>query len=257
MPRKVKTKATSPARSFLEAALTDASRKELSTWRQFEPTFLAAMQEFDREVAAGRATSGDINNGKGDAFNDFLVTLLEACSGKQLHTRPDVPGLSFPNHMFDIAYPDQPAEVELVVETKATGVPRHPGNTKQKNPEGRGGSADTEKRIKEASFKNIDVKAYAAAEAGRGAGPTNDLGSWMRQSKPRCYLLMSVRVRSPADFVAIIRHCGIAGQWFDRCGLYCYGWDSAHKSYESKPVPAQYQLHRVMTEICSVLRNLP
>lgn len=215
------------------------------------------MQVFDGVVAAGGAPAGDIRNGKGDAFNDFLVTLLQHCSGKTLHARPDVPGLSFRRHMLDIAYPDRPVPVELVVETKASGIPKHPGNTRQRHPEGRAGSADTEKRVKEASLKNIDIKAEAARTAGKGGGPTSDLGTWMRSAKPRCYMLLAVRVRDAADLDKTIEFGHVASVWFDRCGIYCYGWDATHSHYEAKPVPAVLELDRVLAEICSALRNLP
>jgi hypothetical protein len=186
-------------------ALAYARQRQLSTWSAFEPAYLGAMQTFDELVAAGGVTGGDLRNGKGDAFNDFLVTLLESCSGKRLSTRPDVPGLSFRRHKLDMACPDMPHPVELVVETKAAGAPLHPGNaTSQANVEGRAGSADLEKRIKEASLKNIDIKAEAARTAGKGGGPTSDLGSWMRSAKPRCYMLMAIRVRDPGDLAATI-----------------------------------------------------
>ncbi len=239
-------------------ALKHAQQKKLSTWAAFEPAYLKAMREFDDLVAAGGVSGGDLRNGKGDAFNDFLVTLLENCSGKRLNTRPDVPGLSFRRHKLDMAYPDVPDPVELVVETKAAGVPIHPGNVdSQRHLEGRAGAADLEKRVKEASLKNIDIKAEAARTAGKGGGPTSDLGSWMRSAKPRCYMLMAVRVRDNADLLSTIEFGHIASVWFDRCGLYCYGWDATHSLYEAKPVPVTLELDRVLAEVCSALRIVP
>jgi hypothetical protein len=257
MARGVKTKPISPARTVLAKALTTAEQKRWSTWRQFEPTYLSAMQKFDQLVASGQTTDGDRRNGKGDAFNDFLVTLLQECSGKTLHTRPDVPGLSFRRHKLDIAYPDRPKPVEFVVETKAAGIPLHPANTSQPHSGGRAGSADLEKRVKEASLKNIDIKAEAARLMGKGGGPTSDLGSWMRSAKPLCYMLMAVRIRDAGDLAATIRFGEIASVWFDRCGIYCYGWNKANTAYEAKPVPVTLELDRVLAEICTALRNLP
>lgn len=258
MSRSLKTNASTPARAALAQALTLARQRRLSTWRSFEPTYLSAMHAFDAFVVGGAVSAGDLRNGKGDAFNDFLVTLLQNCSGKTLHARPDVPGLSFPRHKLDIAYPDAPAPVELIVETKVSGTPVHSGNnTSQRHPEGRAGSADTEKRVKEASLKNIDIKAEAARIAGRGGGPTSDLGSWMRSARPRCYLLMAVRVRDAADLAKTIQLANVAAQWFDRCGVFCFGWDAAHASYEAKPVPPHLELDRVLAEVCAALRNLP
>ncbi len=258
MARGIKTTPSSTARAPLAKALAHAQQHRLSTWSAFEPVYLDAMQTFDDIVAAGGATPGDMRNGKGDAFNDFLVTLLQNCSGKTLHARPDVPGLSFKRHKLDIAYPDAPEPVEFVVETKASGIPRHPGNnSSQRNLKGRAGSADTEKRVKEASFKNIDIKAEAARVAGQGGGPTSDLATWMRSAKPRCYMLMAVRVRNDGDLANTIKFGHVASYWFDQCGIYCYGWDKTHTRYEAKPVPAVLELDRVLAGVCTALRNLP
>src|SRR3954452_5353861 len=103
------------------------------------------MYAFDKLVVKGTADQGDIQNGKGDYFNDVLALLLERCSGKTLHSRPDVAGLSFRRHMLDVAYPAT-GTVAFTIETKATGIPKHPRNPKQRHPEGRAGSADLEKR---------------------------------------------------------------------------------------------------------------
>ena len=40
--------------------------------------------------------------------------------------------------------------------------------------------ARLEKGIKEASFKNIDIKAEVARIQGKGGGATSNLGQWMR-----------------------------------------------------------------------------
>lgn len=258
MSRSIKTRPSTPARTVLADALEFARRNELSRWSAFDSAYLQAMQAFDDLLCQGQVDSGDLRNGKGDAFNDFLVTLLQNCSGKTLHTRPDVPGLSFERHVLDIAYPDKPAPVELVVETKVSGTPRHPGNSRsQRHVEGRAGSADIEKRVKEASLKNIDIKAEAARVAGQGGGPTSDLGTWMRAARPRCYLLLAARVRDNGDLARMIRFGNVAAQWFDRCGVFCFGWDGRHMAYEKKPVPTHLDLDRVLAEVCSALRNLP
>lgn len=224
MGRAVRTRPISPARQPLVAALALAAEKQARTFSEVEGIFLEAMRAFDDLVAEGVATQGDIQNGKGDFFNDLLALLLENCSGKRLHTRPNVPGLSFRNHKLDVAYPET-GTVELTVETKATGVPKHPRNPLQRHPEGRAGSADLEKRIKEAAFKVIDLKAEAARHAGRAGGPTSDLHTFLRKGSPRCYIFLSVRTRDQADAVQTNNFGHIASAWFDACGLYCYGWD--------------------------------
>lgn len=260
MPRKPKTLSTKnaakPGRAPLLTALQKMEAMEASTFRQVEAMYLTAMQEFDGLVAAGIADQGDARNGKGDFFNDMLALLLANCSGKDLHTRPGVPGLSFRNHKLDVAYPAS-GPVKLVIETKASGIPKHPGNEKQKSPEGRGGSADLEKRIKEASFKNIDIKAEQARLAGKGGGPTADLGSWIKSAPPRCYMFMAVRVRDEADLRKSINFGHIAATWFDACGVYCYGWNKGKEAYEAKSVEAtSLELDRVLASICTALRGM-
>lgn len=260
MPRKPKTLSTKNAekrgRVPLLAALKEMAAMKASTFRQVEAMYLDAMQKFDELVAAGIADQGDARNGKGDFFNDMLGLLLANCSGKELHTRPGVPGLSFRNHKLDVAYPAS-GSVGLVIETKASGIPKHPGNAKQKNPEGRGGSADLKKRIKEASFKNIDIKAEQARLAGRGGGPTADLSSWIKSAPPRCYMFMAVRVRDEADLKKSISFGHIAATWFDACGLYCYGWNAEKTAYEAKSVEAtSLELDRVLASVCTALRGM-
>jgi hypothetical protein len=226
------------------------------TFLEVEPIYLGAMRAFDALVADGVADAGDIRNGKGDFFNDMLALLLGNCSGKELHSRPDVPGLSFANHKLDVAYPAT-GTVDLVIETKASGLPKHPGNEKQAHPEGRPGSADLEKRIKEASFKNIDIKGDRARLAGLGGGPTSDLGNWIKTAPPRCYMFFAVRVVNDQDLLKTVKYGHIASTWFDACGLYCYGWDASHTEYEAKLiVDTNLQLDRVLSGVCTALRMM-
>jgi hypothetical protein len=251
MARTIRTKtkqaSTKPGRAPLVASYRAIEQAGYSTWRQAEHAFLQAMEQFDALVAADVADQGDIQNGKGDYFNDLLALLLERCSGKDLHTRPDVPGLSFRRH-----------KLELTIETKATGIPRHARNTKQPHAEGRAGSADLEKRIKEASFKNIDIKAEVARLQGQGGGATSNLGQWMRTAPPRCYMFIATRVRDDADLRATIGFGHTAATWFDECGLYCYGWNATHTAYEAKALGVtSLELDRVLSNVCTALRVMP
>jgi hypothetical protein len=214
------------------------------------------MRQFDDLVAAGTANQGDIQNGKGDFFNDVLAVLLEHCSEKQLHTRPNVPGLSFKNHGLDVAYPAE-GPIRFTIETKATGVPKHPRNPKQKNLAGRGGAADLEKRIKEAAFKNIDIKAEVARVEGKGKGPTADLDNFLKSTEPLSYIFLSVRITDQTDLVRAVNFGHVASVWFNRCGLFCYGWNSEGSAYEPKAVPAVLELDRVFAQACTALRGLP
>jgi hypothetical protein len=254
--RTIKTKLTTSGREPLVAALHQARVEGFSTFAQAEDLYLKAMTEFDALVADGTATQGDIQNGKGDFFNDFLVVLLEKASDKELSSRPNIPGLSFKRHNLDVAYPAAGA-VFFTIETKATGIPKHPRNTRQKHADGRAGSADLPKRLKEAIFKNIDLKAEAARVEGKGGGPTSDLQNWLRTTPPRTYLFLSVRARDESDLRESIKYGEIGRTWFDDCGLYCYGWNDSRTTYESKPVPTTIELDRTLATVSTALRALP
>jgi hypothetical protein len=244
------------ARVPLADALAQLVAAQTGSFATAEPLFLSAMWQFDDFVSQGVANQGDIQNGKGDFFNDFLSELLQRCSGKDVSTRPNVAGLSFPNHKLDIAYP-LTGMVAVTVETKATGSPRHPRNPAQRHPEGRPGAADLEKRIKEAAFKNIDIKGEIARVQGQGGGATSDLATWLRATPPKCYLFFAVRVVDDRDLRRTQDLALTARVWFDGCGLYCYGRDRAGTAYEKKPVHASIELDRVLAEVCTVLRLLP
>lgn len=262
MGRKVKTlserNAAKPGRAPLHAALEAMEERTAKTFREVETTYLDAMQEFDGLVADGIADEGDRRNGKGDFFNDMIALLLANASGKDLHSRPSVPGLSFETHKLDVAYPAK-GEVELVVETKASGIPKHAGNTRQKKAEGRPGSADLEKRIKEASFKNIDIKAEQARIAGDGGGPTSDLGYWISHAPPRCYMFMAVRVIDEADLRRAVKYGHTANTWFNACGLYCYGWDpgqtAMRRSRSAPPAWSSIEFSRAFRPHSGICRS--
>lgn len=259
MPRNVKTTGRSvsqnPGRAPFVQALTRISATRAARFQTIEPLFLRTMQDFDKLVAAGKTTQGDRQNGKGDFLNDVLALLLERCSAQKLHTRRGIPGLLFPKHSLDVAYP-LTGTVELTIETKATGIPKHPGSPKQKAG-GRPGSSDLDKRIKEAAFKDIDIKGEYARTQAKGGGATKDLTGWLRQTPPRNWLFLTVRVSSPGDLARAIDFAQTASRWFEDCGLYAYGhrqWKLS-QPYESKAVPRSVELDRVLDSVCNALKN--
>ena len=213
------------------------------------------MWQFDQHVTSGLANQGDIQNGKGDFFNDFVALLLETCSERHVDSRPNVAGLSFRNHKLDIAYP-LTGSVRVIVETKASGTPKHLRNPRQANAAGRPGSADLEKRIKEAAFKNIDIKGEVARLEGKGGGATNDLRNWLRATPPKSYLLLSCRVVGEADLKHAESLTQSAEAWFEGCGIFAYGPNNAGTAYDSKRVHPGVELDRVLSEICTALRLL-
>lgn len=227
-----------------------------SRWTQVEERFLSAMWDFDQAFARGEANQGDNQNGKGDFFTDLIALLLENCSGKELHGRGSVPGLIFPKHNLDTSYP-RTGPVEILIETKAAGAPKSVRNPRQKNLKGRPGSADLDKRVKEAGLKTIDLKAEWARGAGQGGGPTSDLLTWLHRSKPLSVLFLAIRVVDEGDFERTVFFANAAGQMMDTVGLVSYQPEPSGKAYMPLAVPTHLELDRVLSRICTGLRSLP
>jgi hypothetical protein len=222
----------------------DAVRSRARTWQEVEPAFIKAMEAFDNNVASGLADQGDRQNGKGDFFNDLVALLLENCTDLKLFSRRGLPGFVFPRHNLDVTYPNT-GVVKFALEVKAAGTPRHPKSPKQE-PIGRPGSADLPKRIKEAAFKTIDLKAeYGRIMAARGlvaSAPSGNLTSWLHSVPPKGYLFMSARVVDAGDFEATVALARMAAQVMDGVGLFCFG-----PTLEGQPT--QYKPCRVPRDI--------
>lgn len=252
-----KTVATKPGCAPLKAAYDQAVKSSPKTWEEVEGGFLRAMEAFDANIARGAADMGDLQNGKGDFFNDLLALLLENCAGVTLFSRGGVPGLIFPKHNLDVTFPAT-GVVKFLLEAKAVGTPKHPGNPRQK-PIGRGGSADLDKRIKEIGFKTIDLKAeYARIMAALGERPTaisGDLTTWLRSVKPSSYVFIAARVNSDNDFARVLRLANVAGLVSDAVGVYCFAPVSPEQqtTYTSRQVPPHIELARVLFRACQDL----
>jgi len=244
----------------LKQAYERAVALKPKTWGEVEEGFLRAMEGFDQNVATGVADMGDLQNGKGDFFNDLLALLLENCAGVQLYSRPAVPGLTFPKHNLDVSFPST-GVVEFIIEAKAVGTPRHPGSPKEKAI-GRAGSADLDKRVKEIGFKTIDLKAeYARIMAALGDSPSvisGDLTTWLHSVKPRSYVFIAARVISDNDRARVIRFADVAGLVSDAVGVFCFGPISQDQPtrYRSEAVPSHIELGRVLFRACQDLTAL-
>jgi hypothetical protein len=234
---------------YLQVAETRASR-----WTAVEKEFLEAMWAFDQNFINGLANQGDNQNGKGDFFTDLIALLLESASGKDLYGRGAVPGLFFRQHALDASYPPQ-GTVEILIETKVAGAPKTGRNPLQKNPKGRRGSADLDKRIKEAGLKTIDLKAEWARREGLGGGPAGDLVTWLKRSKPTCFLFMAIRVIDRNDLNKTVQFADAANQMMDGVGLVAYG--AAAAGYEALDVPVHLELDRTLSRVGTLLRSLP
>ncbi len=249
--------ATKPGCAPLRDAYNRAETLKPKSWTDIEDTFLRAMEDFDENVANGTADMGDLQNGKGDFFNDLLALILENCAQVQLYSRGGVPGLIFPRHQLDVTFPSTGA-IEFILEAKAVGTPKHPGSPKQKSM-GRDGSADLDKRIKEIGFKTIDLKAeYARILAARGESPTTisgDLTSWLHSVKPRSYVFFAARVISDRDRDRVFRFARLAGQVSDAVGVVCYRpiSESQPTRYRPEVAPSDIELARVLFRACQDL----
>jgi hypothetical protein len=240
------------------------------SWNQIEAQFLQAMWEFDSSVSStvGRqdmsdeektALSGDLQNGKGDFFNDLLALLLENCSGiASLATRPAVSGLIVRRHNLDGVYPPK-GPIGFLLEAKMTGTPKHVNSPKQKI-SGRPGSADLDKRVKELAFKSIDLKGeYSRLRTAEGheptTGPGGDLTTWLRSSLPRIHFFLAVRVIDDADFARTLQWARTAQQVVDSVGLFCF--ENHRNGYRRRAgVPAELELERVLYRACTDLQAI-
>lgn len=249
--------ATKPGCAPLRAAYEQAVSQRPKAWTQVQDTFLRAMEGFDQNVATGVADMGDLQNGKGDFFNDLLALLLENCAGVQLYSRAGVPGLIFPKHTLDVTFPST-GPIEFILEAKAVGTPKHPGSPKAKAI-GRPGSADLDKRVKEIGFKAIDLKAeFARIMSTQGESPNvmaGDLTTWLRSVKPKSYVFFAARVISDKDRDRVIRFADVAGLVSDAVGVFCFGPVSPElpPRYRAQAVPSHIELDRVLFRACQDL----
>lgn len=262
---KSKTLSTNPACEPLRKMLIAIDKQSPKSWLNVEDPFLRAMEEFDGHVASGAADAGARRNGKGEFFNDLLAIVLGNCAGVELVSRPGVPGLIFPKHNLDVTYPGgKNVVIEFLLEAKTVGTPKHPGNTSQKNPLGRPGKSDLPKRVKEAGFKTIDLKAeYGRLMAAHGkspsGGPSGDVTSWLRAQKPNSYLFVAARLVDDAnDLAQVVQLCNQAALVMDVVGLYCFVPVSASQPTRYKPVkvPNHLAMDRVLHRTCLDLQGL-
>lgn len=245
--------ATSIGCAPLKAAYELAIKRNPRSWEDVEDGFLRAMEAFDANIASGAANMGDLQNGKGDFFNDLLALLLENCAGVTLFSRGQVPGLIFPKHKLDVTFPST-GTVEFMLEAKAVGTPKHPGSPGE-NDIGRPGSADLDKRVKEIGFKAIDLKLEFARRMGTASGMTGDLVAWLKSAKPKSYVFIAARVINEKDADRVAYFANLTSQVSDGVGVFCFMPVSPDKPTTYKPVAVQphIQLARVLFRACEAL----
>lgn len=217
------------------------------------------MEVFDAEVIAGRASEGERQNGKGDYFNELLALVIENASGVSLNRRKGVNGLVFTDYNLDVTHPAE-GVAEILIEAKSMGTPKHGGQKEDSNPAGRPSSADLPKRLREAGFKTIDLKAGYGfhQEDGEGqAGPTGSLTSWLRRAKPLSYVLIAARVTDDGDLRRMIADATSMTRIMDGIGLFCFMADdptAPQPTYSPCTVPPSVELGRVLHDIAEQMR---
>jgi len=251
----------------------EAQEGGYKSWDQIEGSFLTAMSAFDTSIAASVGADlsdeekselgADLQNGKGDFFNDLLAPILENCSGIDLlSTRRKVPGLIVPVHNLDGVYPED-GPIKFMLEAKMMGTPKHINSPKQK-PAGRPGSADIDKRVKELAFKCVDLKGeYSRLRTIEGTAPSaggpggGDLTTWLRSVDPKIYFCIEVCVVNDADFERTLTWARTAQQVLDAVGLCCFEpVDDSHTVYRRRTdVPTSLQLERVLFRACKDLQS--
>lgn len=267
--------ATSPRCRPLFDLYQRARQEAARSWNQVEDGFLEAMSAFDASIAATAGAahvddaaksrlSANLQNGKGDFFNDLLALLLENCSGVgTLYTRNAVPGLIVRQHNLDGVFPAT-GPIEFLLEAKMVGTPRHVNSPRQ-GPVGRPGSADLDKRVKELAFKSIDLKGEysrlrtSEGSSGSTAGPGGgDLTTWLRSTRPRIYFFIAARVISDSDFARTVHWAHTAQQVVDAVGLYCFEPDGSSATHYRRRagVPTDLELERVLYRACTDLTRL-
>lgn len=265
---------TSSRCESFRSLFSEAEQGDWKSWDEVEAGFLAAMGDFDSRLSAtvgatltddeNTEVSADIQNGKGDFFNDLLALLLLNFTGlDSLATRSMVPGLIVPTHNLDGAFPDD-GPIRFLLEAKMMGTPKHINNPKA-DAFGRPGAQDIKKRITELGFKSIDLKgehsrraAASGGDAAAGGPGGGDLTTWLRAIEPKIYFLLGVRVVSDGDMAAVVRWAEVAAQVVDAVGLFCFEpIDESYTEYRKRTdVPTNLQIERVLYKAAIDLRSL-
>lgn len=254
--RTSKRVATSPGCKPLREMYAAAVLAKPKSWNAVEAPYLRAMEAFDDNIVSGVAKMADLQNGKGDFFNDLLALILENCAEVGLFSRGGVPGFIMPTHNLDITHPDE-GIAKFLVEAKALGTPKHSGS-EEEGPMGREGSADIKKRVSELAFKTIDLKVeHGRIEAQHGGSPAvnpgGSLTTWLRGASPKTYLFIAARVISDTDRDAVIAYGERAAQVEDGVGIFCYRprSESTPTRYNAVGgIPESLQLERTLHRAC-------
>lgn len=228
----------------------------IETFAEIEDRFIAAMSAFDRQLAAGKLTSGQ-NQNKGLFFNELVARLIERCAGLGVAQRGKRPGILLPTVDVDICYPADPdTRPAIVAEVKMAGTPKHPGSAKAK-PTGRPASADVDKRIREIALNVIDLK---LADVQGGTTSIGDITSWIQETQPRFFALFGLRIIDANDLRKVLgRFQYLANSYANGVGLALYQpldltTAGGRVSYTPVTPPGGMSIDDMVKRICRLIK---
>lgn len=240
--------------------LTEAMAAEgVSRFAEIRDRFLAAMGAFDHLQAAGRLTSGRYQH-KGYFFNEVIARLIEQCAGLGLARRGKRPGVLLASVDVDICYPAAPGtRPEVIAETKMLGTPKHPGSPREKL-QGRPGSRDLDKRIREIALNVIDLK---LADEVSGTAPIGDIATWIQQTRPPFFGFFGLRVTDERDRAAIVERMQLlANSYANGVGVVLYEpvdllTEAGRVTYRPVASPGGMEIDDAVRRICRQIKNAP
>jgi hypothetical protein len=90
-----------------------------------------------------------------------------------------------------------------------------------------------------------------------GRRPTSDLITWLHRSKPLSFLFLAIRVVDRNDFERTLFFANAAKEMMDAVGLVAYEPGVSGAGYQVCEIPPHLELDRVLSRVCTALRNLP
>lgn len=197
------------------------------SWNDIEVEFLTAISAFDAEYAEGARDSGWYQC-KARYFNDIVVRLIEAKSGRSLATRLKVNSQLFGKLDADFCYPSDRHPV-VAGEVKALGTPPHPLNRF----EARAGCSDMHKRLREVALTSLDFKVAHSTPT-----PIASFQSWVDKTDPGYFSFWAVRVRDDRDLSK-------AREMLTALRVYCNGVGAILYRATNVAAPTTYEAVRV------------
>jgi len=178
----------------LEALVERVRLERIDRWEAIQGDFVAAVEAFDLEYAAGSRESGWYQ-AKARYFNDLIVGVLSELARKPIAVRTKKRSQLFEELDVDICFPGEGMPI-IAGEVKALGTPPHPKN--QMKP--RSGSQDLHKRVREVAFTAMDLKvAYAPPQ------PIGSFQRWIDSTNPGYFAFWAIRASDHADFERVRR----------------------------------------------------